>query len=236
MGKTQKKTDTFLEKINTAKSDIKKSLSAINNFLNSLNSEVKAVKKRAYDDGYNHGKKFVEAQLEKQNKPKRVGSDQDIKQLLYKKQKGICKGCKNQLTIRYFHIDHIVPKAKGGKDTENNLQLLCGPCNSLKGSGTMVDLKAKLKLKGLVKKVKRPSLKYYFKSDRPLRAIHKGKEYKATLLTSGEVRYKGNLYPNINRGALAIITPQKSVNAWTFWEVQNDNGHWIKLSDLPPKD
>ena len=42
-------------------------------------------------------------------------------------------------------VDHIVPKEHGGTDHKENLQLLCGACNSLKGTGTQSELKAKLK-------------------------------------------------------------------------------------------
>jgi 5-methylcytosine-specific restriction endonuclease McrA len=34
------------------------------------------------------------------------------------------------------HVDHIVPKAKGGQDVLENLQLLCAKCNTSKGSKT----------------------------------------------------------------------------------------------------
>ena len=44
-----------------------------------------------------------------------------------------------------FHIDHKIPKAKGGQDTDNNLQLLCGHCNSVKGDRPMSYLLAKQK-------------------------------------------------------------------------------------------
>jgi len=32
-----------------------------------------------------------------------------------------------------FHVDHIIPRAMGGADVEENLQLLCPRCNARKG-------------------------------------------------------------------------------------------------------
>ena len=69
----------------------------------------------------------------------------DIKHQLYGKQKGYCNGCGFHFQFRNFHKDHIVPKAKGGADTDKNLQLLCGHCNSVKGVRDMSYLLAKLK-------------------------------------------------------------------------------------------
>ena len=36
-----------------------------------------------------------------------------------------------------FHVDHIVPVARGGSNWPSNLQLLCGRCNRSKGAKTM---------------------------------------------------------------------------------------------------
>ena len=69
----------------------------------------------------------------------------DIKHILYGKQKGYCNGCGAHFQFRNFHIDHIIPKAKGGQDTDDNLQLLCGHCNSVKVDRPMSYLLAKLK-------------------------------------------------------------------------------------------
>ena len=68
----------------------------------------------------------------------------DIKWVLFGKQEGRCKGCHTPFEFRHFHKDHIIPKAKGGQDTNRNLQLLCGSCNHLKGTGDMTHLRAQL--------------------------------------------------------------------------------------------
>ena len=41
-------------------------------------------------------------------------------------------------------VDHIRPFSQGGGEGLNNLQLLCGAFNSLKGTGTMAELRRKL--------------------------------------------------------------------------------------------
>lgn len=51
-------------------------------------------------------------------------------------QEGHCNGCKLHFRIRNLTIDHITPQSKGGTDHIENLQLLCGACNSLKGNRT----------------------------------------------------------------------------------------------------
>lgn len=68
----------------------------------------------------------------------------NIKELLYGKQKGYCNGCGSHFEMRNFHIDHIVPTKKGGPDVDENLQLLCGHCNSVKGARDMEYLMARL--------------------------------------------------------------------------------------------
>lgn len=57
----------------------------------------------------------------------------DIKNVLYGKQEGMCGGCGHWYRIKDFEVDHITPKSKGGPDTDENLQLLCGNCNRIKG-------------------------------------------------------------------------------------------------------
>ena len=68
------------------------------------------------------------------------------KDLLYGKQSGQCGGCMVMFPKRNLTIDHIVPKAKGGTDHVENLWLLCGACNSSKGTKSQAEfLKERVK-------------------------------------------------------------------------------------------
>ncbi|NQZ64755.1 group II intron reverse transcriptase/maturase, partial [Crocosphaera sp.] len=52
---------------------------------------------------------------------------------LLKKQKGICPQCKQHFTPEdLIEVDHIIPKSKDGKDTNNNLQALHRHCHDAK--------------------------------------------------------------------------------------------------------
>jgi site-specific DNA-methyltransferase (adenine-specific) len=69
--------------------------------------------------------------------------NQNIKEKLFKAQQGHCNGCDNEYLIKDFHIDHIVPKSKGGGNYYENYQLLCGHCNTTKGDRPMEYLMTK---------------------------------------------------------------------------------------------
>ena len=69
----------------------------------------------------------------------------DWKHNLYGQQEGLCAGCKVWLPFRNFTIDHLVPQSRGGTDHPDNLQMLCGACNSLKGDREQSYLVARLK-------------------------------------------------------------------------------------------
>lgn len=43
-----------------------------------------------------------------------------------------CKICFRSLTVREVTLDHIVPRAKGGRALVSNLQVACYNCNHLK--------------------------------------------------------------------------------------------------------
>ena len=68
------------------------------------------------------------------------------RQRLYGEQGGSCAGCSTHFEPRHLEVDHIISQAKGGTDHVENLQLLCGSCNRIKGDRGMEYLKAKLQI------------------------------------------------------------------------------------------
>lgn len=56
----------------------------------------------------------------------------DVKQYVWARDEGRCQSCGSTTELQF---DHIIPLALNGGSDENNLQLLCGPCNRSKGAG-----------------------------------------------------------------------------------------------------
>ena len=73
-------------------------------------------------------------------------------------------------------------------------------------------------------------LKNKFSKARPLSIRSRNKEHKASLLTSGKIRYAGKLYNSPSGAAEAALGGSK--NGWDYWYVQNEDGNWVKLSTL----
>ena len=59
-------------------------------------------------------------------------------QKLFKLQKGKCPCCKQELGDN-FHLDHVIPLALGGSNTDDNMQLLRAKCNQQKHAKHPVD-------------------------------------------------------------------------------------------------
>jgi 5-methylcytosine-specific restriction endonuclease McrA len=68
-----------------------------------------------------------------------------IKHLLVK-QKNKCIACLKDIAEKY-HIDHIYALSKGGGNGEDNIQLLCQPCNNKKHNKDPIEFLQSNKLK-----------------------------------------------------------------------------------------
>ena len=66
------------------------------------------------------------------------------KHVLYGQQEGRCGGCGTHFEFRHLEVDHRVPSSKGGGGNIENLQLLCGNCNRIKGDRPQEYLLARL--------------------------------------------------------------------------------------------
>lgn len=55
----------------------------------------------------------------------------DLRQVIWMRDGGACTICGSKVELQF---DHIIPVSMGGATTEENLQILCGPCNRTKGS------------------------------------------------------------------------------------------------------
>lgn len=63
-------------------------------------------------------------------------------QKIFDGQRGLCANCRKKLFksgAKKFHVDHVMPLAKGGSNDKYNLQLLCPWCNLSKHSKDPID-------------------------------------------------------------------------------------------------
>ena len=71
-------------------------------------------------------------------------NSQENRNKLYGLQGGYCAACETHFEPRNLEVDHIIASSQGGTDHIENLQLLCGSCNRIKGNRGMEYLLAKL--------------------------------------------------------------------------------------------
>jgi len=91
-------------------------------------NDVKALllsRQRLQQDRINRAK-TITAAPKIQVKLQRGAIPDDIKQLVWQRDKGCCVKCGSQTELQF---DHIIPFSVGGASAPENLQILCGSCN-----------------------------------------------------------------------------------------------------------
>lgn len=78
-------------------------------------------------------------ELEKRARIKSSGGklSKGIAEKLFVLQKGCCAIC--SVKLQHYHLDHIMPIALGGGNTDENIQLLCPHCNLTKNAKHPID-------------------------------------------------------------------------------------------------
>ena len=71
------------------------------------------------------------------------------KRELFEQQEGPCNGCKAKFEFSGLEVDRVIPRVGGGGDHIENLQLLCGHCNRVKGDRPQAYLVARLREMGI---------------------------------------------------------------------------------------
>lgn len=102
------------------------------------NREAEVAKKQTYYQA--NPEKFVIWVGNRRAKKLAVGGrlSQGLAVRLFKLQKGKCPCCKQALGDKY-HLDHIIPIALGGTNTDDNIQLLRSTCNHQKWAKHPID-------------------------------------------------------------------------------------------------
>jgi hypothetical protein len=78
----------------------------------------------------------IEAAVEySKSGPVRTAIADDVKMLVRSRDGGACVNCGSHNKLQF---DHIIPFAKGGGDTSENIQLLCAPCNLRKSASIVI--------------------------------------------------------------------------------------------------
>ena len=65
------------------------------------------------------------------DRPGRYRIPADVQHLVFLRDGGQCVTCQSSSDLQF---DHVIPLPFGGASSEENLQLLCGPCNRRKGA------------------------------------------------------------------------------------------------------
>ena len=153
---------------------------------------------------------FVLPFYSKPHRPKFNRTDKDI----LSHWQGIrCGGCMTKLPLRNLTVDHIKPLEKGGSDRPSNLQLLCGTCNSMKGTGTQRQLVRKLEQQKLVKaNTARPKTSSKALTSKPPKS--KKENNPVSALFDAAVKEEANASHESGKGIAAAFQAASGLKLW----------------------
>ena len=132
-----------LEKFSAYQSEYRKKNSDSEKNRSSLwrrsNPERESARKSAYAKSHKEQRRLNEIDRRSAKKFSGGKLSRDIHERLIVLQKGKCACCKNDLSKIGYHLDHIIPLSKNGRHSDENIQLLCPPCNLSKSAKHPVD-------------------------------------------------------------------------------------------------
>lgn len=79
----------------------------------------------------------------------------------------------------------------------------------------------------------RPDLAGWFLQPTNLQRTYKGQRLRARVRRDGAIRFNGELYLSVSASARAARG--RPTNGWTFWNVKNARGEWVRLREMAPK-
>ena len=82
-------------------------------------------------EGHINRARTIAALVTQPEKVQRGNIPEDVKLLVWERDRGKCKKCGSNVDLQF---DHIIPFSLGGSSTPENLQILCGKCNRLKSA------------------------------------------------------------------------------------------------------
>lgn len=105
---------------------------------------IKNLKENMTPESYARLQEHVKRNSHKRRAQMKDELSPGIYQRLYVAQCGQCVYCRISLDEVTPHLDHIMPLALGGSNTDDNVQLLCPTCNIRKGSTHPAEYEARI--------------------------------------------------------------------------------------------
>ncbi len=107
----------------------------------------RAEQEKAYEERHKVVRERIERAEEERKKPRQVSKSRRV---VFERSDGKCFYCSTSLVIEYgWHVEHKIPRSKGGTDLPDNLVAACAPCNMKKGARTPEQFKELLQSRGV---------------------------------------------------------------------------------------